>query len=209
MFTRTDDNWKESNLQVFWGEIAPCDHIVQIYENDKVFMDTLEGFVGSGFLAGDSVVVIATGEHLGLLIGRLINQGFDISELISSDQFIPLEATVTLSKFMNNKYPDEDRFHQVVTGIIKRAQKNDRKVRAFGEMVAILWQQGHNGATVQLENLWNQLHGKNDFSLFCAYPKIGFTQNAAESIQKICACHSRVISGEAKPSTDIYYRSAV
>jgi hypothetical protein len=82
-------------------------------------------------------------------------------------------------------------------------------VRAFGEMVAILWQQGHNGATVQLENLWNQLHGKNDFSLFCAYPKIGFTQNAAESIQKICACHSRVISGEAKPSTDIYYRSAV
>jgi hypothetical protein len=35
-------------FEVFWGEIAPCDHLVQIYEQEAAFMDSLEGFVGGG-----------------------------------------------------------------------------------------------------------------------------------------------------------------
>ena len=61
------EEWKNSNIQVFWGEIAPCDHVVQIYENDTVFLNTLEGFAGSGLLSGDSVIIIATKEHLSSL----------------------------------------------------------------------------------------------------------------------------------------------
>jgi hypothetical protein len=26
------NEWENSNVQIFWGEIAPCDHLVQIYE---------------------------------------------------------------------------------------------------------------------------------------------------------------------------------
>jgi hypothetical protein len=58
------DNWHSTNIHSFWGEIAPHDHIVQVYESERNFLDTLEGFVGSGLLTGDSVVVIATAEHL-------------------------------------------------------------------------------------------------------------------------------------------------
>ena len=32
------------------------------------------------------------------------------------------------------------------------------------------------------------------FSLFCAYAKSGFTQNAEESIREICDAHSRVLA---------------
>ena len=28
------DMWENSNIQAFWGEIAPCDHLIQIYESD-------------------------------------------------------------------------------------------------------------------------------------------------------------------------------
>jgi hypothetical protein len=27
---------------VFWAELSPCEHLVQFYEADDVFMDTLE-----------------------------------------------------------------------------------------------------------------------------------------------------------------------
>ena len=80
------DEWQTSNIQVFWGEIAPCDHMVQVYENEKIFLDTLEGFAGTGFLANDSVVIIATSKHLDALNTRLISQGFDLNALIGSDQ---------------------------------------------------------------------------------------------------------------------------
>jgi len=33
----------KANMQVFWGEISPCDHIVQIYEDDDSSIDLLNG----------------------------------------------------------------------------------------------------------------------------------------------------------------------
>lgn len=202
------EEWETSNIQVFWGEIAPCDHLIQVYENEKIFLDTLEGFAGTGFLAKDTVVIIATSKHLDSLNTRLRSHGFDLSALIESDQYIPINAEDLLSVFLVDDWIDEDIFNSFITDLVRRAKKRNGKVRAFGEMVAILWEKGHCGATVQLENLWNQLHGKDRFTLFCAYPRIGFTQSANESMDIICKQHAKVIDGHARPSTDIYYKTA-
>ncbi len=204
----TVEEWKDSNIHKFWGEIAPCDHMVQIYENEKIFLDTLEGFAGTGFLANDSVVIIATSKHLDALNARLISQGFDLNALTSADQYIPIDAEDLLSILLVDGWIDENIFNTFITDIVNRAKQRNGKVRAFGEMVAVLWAQGNCGATVQLENLWNQLHGKSPFTLFCAYPKIGFTGSASDSIDIICKQHGKVIDGYARPSTAIYYKSA-
>jgi hypothetical protein len=66
-------------------------------------------------------------------------------------------------------------------------------VRAFGEMVALQWARGNSGATHRLEELWHHLCQKDGLSLFCAYPKSGFTQDADVSIKQICETHSKVI----------------
>lgn len=200
--------WETSNIQAFWGEIAPCDHLVQVYENEKIFLDTLEGFAGTGFLANDSVVIIATSTHLDALNARLRSQGFDLNVLIKADQYIPIDAEDLLSIFLVDGWIDEKIFNCFINDIVSRAKQRNGKVRAFGEMVAVLWKQGNCGATVQLENLWNQLHGKSPFTLFCAYPKTGFTESAHDSIDIICKQHAKVIDGFARPSTDIYYKSA-
>jgi len=55
--------------------------------------------------------------------------------------------------------------------------------RAFGEIVAVPWSRSHNGATVQLERLWHAVFQKEAFSLFCAYPRCGFTRDASKSMQ--------------------------
>lgn len=181
--------------------------MVQIYENDHVFIDSLEGFAGSGLIAGDSIIIIATAEHRKALEDRLTRQGFDMNYLSSAGRYIALDANETLSFFMVNNWPDEDLFIELITSVLERAQQNGQKVRAFGEMVALLWQQGFNGATVQLENLWNNLHKNDKFSLFCAYPKIGFTQDIHTSIDTICSAHTKVIDGNSKPSTEVYYKA--
>lgn len=201
-----ENNWLKSNIQDFWGEIAPCDHLLQIYDNDLVFLSSLEGFAGSGFLAGDSVIIIATTAHINALNERLIHQGFDLNKLINEKKYIPLDAEKTLSKFMINNWPDEVLFVDFVRGLMKTAKQNNRKVRAFGEMVALLWAKGNNGATVRLEYLWNEFCAKEGFCLFCAYPKTGFTQSATDSLQHICSAHSKIISGETGASTEIIYK---
>lgn len=203
------EQWKTSNIQVFWSEIAHGDHLLQIYENDKVFLDTLEGFAGSGFLAGDSVIVIATSSHLGLLHQRLQKQGFDLDHLIETQRYIGLNAEDQFSKFMINNSPDEKLFFDFVYHLLNSVKKDGRKVLVFGELVAMLLEQHNYNATVQLEDLWHQLVHKNSFTLYCAYPKSGLKQNASESIARICESHHTLIDGKPRPSTEICYRAAV
>jgi hypothetical protein len=73
-------------------------------------------------------------------------------------------------------------------------------------MVAVLWRQGFYGATVQLEKLWHQMQTQHSFSLFCAYPKSGFTQSSNLSIFNIIQLHNKVIEGKLRPATQVYER---
>lgn len=183
----------QKSADVFWGEIAPPAHIAQFYEGDKVLMDTLVGFIGGGLKAGESTIVIATGEHLNALEQGLTKNGINMAAARSSNRYIALLANAALSTFMVNDWPDDRLFIRFVEGLIVRARGNGSRVRAFGEMVAVLWAKGHPGATVRLEHLWNQMCTKQDFSLLCAYPKPGFTEDPTESLAKICAAHSRIV----------------
>jgi hypothetical protein len=199
--------WQKSDAQVFWGEIAPSDHVVQIYENDQTFLDLLCGYVTGGIRNGDSVVIIATDEHIKCLNEKLKSAGFDPFYLALKDQYIALDAEETLAKFMVNGWADEILFRHVISEVIARAKRNNRRVRAFGEMVAILWAKGHAGATVQLEHLWNKFSETETFSLYCAYPKSGFTNNPHESILDICCTHSKVIDGAINSNDIVFYNT--
>jgi hypothetical protein len=201
------ESWTETSSDIFWGEIAPCEHVVQIYENDEVFLDLLTGFVTGGIIANECVIVIATNSHLKGLEKCLSNLNYNVSDLISETRYVPLDAEQTLSKFMINGWPDENLFNQMVSEVIEKAKKNGRKVRAFGEMVAILWAKGHVGATVRLEQLWNKFCEQEAFCLFCAYPQNGFTSDASESVMHICGAHSKMIAGvTTKGKTNIFYK---
>lgn len=200
-------DWKRCDTEVFWGEIAPCDHLVQIYESDEVIMNSLEGFVISGIKAGESVIIIATNEHIKGLNRRLVLNGYEIEDLLRNNQYIPLSAEETLEKFMIKGWPNDDKFMATVTTLVEIARGTEkRKVRAYGEMVALLWAQGNNGATVHLEHLWNKFCESEVFCLFCAYPKSGFSQNVIESIHHICSAHTKQIAGDKSSRTEVFYK---
>jgi len=179
----------------FWGELAPCDHLVQIYGDETPFMETLERFVGDGLVAGEATVVIATASHLTWLESRLREAGHDVTAARDDDQFIALDAASTLAEFMVDGWPDDERFFDVIGSTITRAKRGGRAVRAFGEMVALLWAQGHNRATLRLEQLWNEMIREQSLAVFCAYPRIGATRDLTESLADVCAAHSKVCMG--------------
>ena len=109
-----------SPCEVFWGEISPCDHIVQIYEEDRMLLDALAGFIGRGLGTGDAAVVIATPSHLDGLGNRLRSQGLDLDTACCCDQYIALDAEHTLSRFMRDGWPDEQLFKECVRDILHR-----------------------------------------------------------------------------------------
>lgn len=184
---------KALDRQVFWGEIAPCEHIAQFYENDPVLLDTLSGFVAGGLNTGEGTIIIATPEHLKGLAQRLDQMKVDLRLAIAEDRYITMDAESALASFMVGNWPDDQLFSEMVVRLLRRASTPGRHVRAFGEMVALLWSRGHSGATVRLEHLWSEFCKSYGFSLLCSYPKAGFTKDPSQSLAEICAAHSRVV----------------
>jgi hypothetical protein len=179
--------------RVSWGEIAPSEHIAQFYQDDSVLLDTLTGFVYAGLNFGESAIVVATSEHLRALCRRLPATGLDMQRVFSEDRLITLEAETALSSFMVNDWPDEQLFRLFVDNLIRRASSHGRRVRVFGEMVALLWERGLYGATVQLEKMWSQLCRAHCFRLLCSYPRAGCVKDPTRSLSDICAAHTRIV----------------
>ena len=202
------ESWAFSDIQNFWGHIASTDHLVQIYENDNVLMNTLEGFVGDGFIRDQCAIIIATPEHLQNLDERLARQGFNDEELKATSQFITATVEDALQAIMVNNKLDKILFESFVAGLMNKAAACNKKIRVYGEIVGELWRNGLHDATIQLEKMWHTLQQKNSFCLFCAYPQRDFKHDDHRSINMICNTHSKVIDGSARPSTEIYYMDA-
>jgi hypothetical protein len=181
--------------RIFWGEMAPCEHLMQVYGDEDVFLDSLTGFVGGGLREGESAIVLATAPHLHALEKRLRADGIDVDRARWEDRYVALLAEETLGKFMVDGWPDDERFLATMGELLERTRRHGRTVRAFGELVAVLWSRGMCAATVRLELLWAKLVQEERFALFCAYPKAGFTEHPEAYIRQLCTAHSRTIPG--------------
>jgi signal transduction histidine kinase/ActR/RegA family two-component response regulator len=149
------------------GPIAAGYHGVQFYENDGALCDTVGAYVGSGLGGGERVVVIATKEHKQGIVARLSNNAIDVELASRSGRLVLLDARETLARFMDGAMPDAERFREVIGGVLGDAAAT--RVRAYGEMVDVLWMEGNVGAALYLEELWNRLAKEHPFSLLCSY----------------------------------------
>lgn len=184
-----------------WSANAEPEHYVQFYETDAFLLDSLSAYIHAGLSAGEVCVVVATREHFDSLGERLGVNEIDLTAAIEKGQLISLDAAETLDTLMFEGMPEPERFSRVVGNLVARVTHGNQRVRIFGEMVALLWAQGNSKAALRLEELWNGLHRKYTFQLFCGYPLNSFNDpEFAEGFNQVCAKHSRVIPTESYTS---------
>lgn len=177
----------------FWREMGTGDHACQVYGDEGELLRTLGGFIGGGLWLGESAIVIATDARLSQLEALLRQTGLDIAHFRADDRYIALSAELTLAKFCEGGWPDEERFFQVLTPVVERARGAGRAVRAFGEMVTLLWSSGQYAGAVRLEHLWNKLLAQQRMRLVCAYSRSHFAKGSLASRRAVQNAHSRLI----------------
>ncbi len=187
----------------FKSEMSQSEHFVQFCETDEFLINSLCEFIGTGLRAGDACIVVATQSHRESLEERLQEDGLEVSTARMQGQYVSLDAAATLSQFMVAGEPSPGHFAETVGSIIAHAAHDRRRVRIFGEMVALLWADGNRAAAIRLEALWNDLARTHSFSLFCAYPMQGFGSQGYEGeFAEICQHHSRVVPAESYSTLD-------
>ena len=145
-------------------------HVVQFYSHDEELAERVVGYLLEALGGGGVAVVIATPEHRREFEDRLRNAGADLTAARDSGTYLVLDASKTVRELMPVGRLDLVAFDRVIGGLIRQAGTGGRPVRAYGEMVALLWDDGLVNAAIQLETMWEELGRTHSFSLFCGYP---------------------------------------
>jgi hypothetical protein len=179
-----------------WRSVPQCVHFVQFYTGETELIDSLAGFISDAIWQSERALVIATPEHRAALEEQLRRRGVDLFSATSTQQYLAFDAVDTLAKFMRGGRPDRLLFFQHVGDLVRHATRGGRRLRAFGEMVAVLWAEGNGPGALELEQLWNELGRECAFSLFCAYPANAAPTESGATLAQVCASHARVIVPE-------------
>jgi hypothetical protein len=175
------------------AEIRKGGHFVQFYQDDAYLVESVGAYIAASLGVREGAIVIATPEHREALAQSLRNRGIEVAGAIARRQFLCLDARETLDLFMVDGMPDADLFRGSVGKLVDESLASWKHMRAFGEMVALLWAEGNREGALRLEQLWNRLGESRAFTLFCAYQKDAFGAEMGP-YKEVCHEHTHVLT---------------
>ena len=174
-------------------------HIVQFYSRDEELSERVADYL-LGAIDGEGVAVfIGTAAHRGAVEARLAAAGVDLTAAAGNGGYLALDAGQTVRQLIGADGPDQACFDRVIGGLIGRAVRRG-PVRAYGEMVAVLWDAGLISAAISVEEMWNELGRRHPFSLFCGYPAGSVAVDGrCDAFAEVCRLHQEVVGAQAAP----------
>lgn len=188
--------------------IGPRDHVVQFYADDGELVEQVAAYLLQAVEGGSVAIVIASPEHRRAFARRLAETGMDVTAARERGVYLDVDARQMVSQFTAGGRVDGAGFDRVIGGMLRKAVESGRSVRAYGEMVALLWDDGLVSAAVDLEAMWNGLRSQYPFSLFCAYPAHSVAgDNQSDAVDEVCLLHGGIVGARpaslaARPATE-------
>jgi hypothetical protein len=175
--------------------LAVHHHAVQFYGSDQILMQTVAGFLAGGLITGQPAIVIATPTHSAAIADELAHRLIDVTAAKRMGDLVFLDAHDILATFMRDDMPDPGAFRHTVGGVIRQtlAGRTATALRAYGEMVDVLWKRANEEAAIKLEVLWNELSRTHAFQLLCGY-SIGNFYKQTLAFERICEQHTHVMT---------------
>jgi KaiC/GvpD/RAD55 family RecA-like ATPase len=173
-------------------------HAVQFYGDDGHLCSTVAAFLAQGFVDQHPGILIATPAHTITILEELKRRMIDVEQAQKSGHLIVLDAQRTLDLFMDGDIPEAQRFENSVGKLVADvldARPERTLIRAYGEMVDVLWKEGKPEAAIKLEILWNKLANQYGFALLCGYSMGNFYKQTA-LFEQVCEQHTHVMPAE-------------
>ena len=181
--------------QAHRSESAPRAHLVELYDRDGSSLARNVGqYLFDGLRRGEGLLVIAGHEHAAAFRAELDRLGADSAAAERDQRLVVLGAPETLARFMADDSPDPELFRAMMTAAMRTVRRAGGGLRAYGEMVGILWQAGNTQAAAALEGLWNRLLAETEVDLYCAYPIDVFGSDFhAAVVDEILCAHTQLV----------------
>jgi hypothetical protein len=179
-------------------------HAVQFYGSEESLFTTVAGFLGEGLVTRQPAIVIATPAHRLAIEEHLCGRLIDCVQARHNGDLVMLDAEDLLGQFMIGDEPNADLFEANVGVLVKQVLSGRGRtiVRAYGEMVDVLWKHGRSEAAIKVEILWNKLADQYSFALLCGYAMGNFYKQAKQ-LEDVCSLHTHVAGPDGVSPFDL------
>jgi hypothetical protein len=180
-------------------DAAPCDHVVQLYQDEDFLSRAVCRFAGGALANGEGIILVPTQAHWNAIRPRLEAEGVDVKAARERGQLTVVDADECLPRFMRNSMPDSSIFLGLAADVIGQARAGVRyqKVRWWGEMVNVLWERGNAAASMNLEVQFDHLAKEHDIAIFCSFLMDNFNGEVhTHMLPRLGTNHSHLIPVE-------------
>jgi hypothetical protein len=194
-----DGSREHADWERLLTDAAARDHVVQLYQDQDFLNRAVCRFAAAALANGEGLILIPTVEHWNAFRPRLIAEGVDVDAAQKRGQLTIVGADELLPRFMRDAMPDSPVFLGLAGDVVGRVRAGSRypKVRWWGEMVNILWERGKVTASMNLEDLFDELAHKQDIAIFCSFQMDNFNGDIqARMLPRLSENHSHLIPVE-------------
>ncbi len=182
-----------SGIGAGWPELvrhpAERDHLVHLYQDECLLVEAVAEFIGTGLSLGEAGLVIARPSRRNALECALRAR-----RLYPNRALRLMDARQALESVMHGGVPSWRGFEATCAAALGELRLQYPGVRAYGEMVDILWQEHHYGAALELEEYWNELSRLRPFALLCAYGIDPLDAAAyGGAFRRVCDAHTHLL----------------
>jgi hypothetical protein len=178
---------------------GPRDHIVQLYQDQRFLNRAVCRFAAGAIANGEGVILVPTAAHWAAFRPRLEAEGVSVQDAQDRGQLTVVDADELLPRFMKDAMPDAPVFLGLASDVIAKARGEARypKVRWWGEMVNVLWEQGNVTASMSLEDQFDRLAKHHEIAIFCSFVMDNFNSEVHSSLlPRLGQNHSHLIPVE-------------
>ena len=179
------------------SEGAQGDHALHLYDDDTTLATTVATFLAPGFAGDAAILSIGTRAHVAAIEQRLRSEGHPVDEALVTGRYVSMDAERVIARLLRNGLPTNETFADVVGHRIEQLAARHGSVRAFGEIVSLLWRDGKQTAALRLEDLWNEALGYQPLALVCGYATRTVGSEGGRAATRIANAHTRISRPEA------------
>lgn len=193
-----------------WREVlrdpASERHVAQVYRDAGFLGAAVAAWAAEPLRRGGAAILLATPEHAALARSRLHAEGLDAAALEAAGRLVIGDARTLIARLVGPEGPRADAFKATVRDLVRAARAAcppGAEVRAWGELVNVLWHEGRRAHAQRLEAIWNELVDEEGIRLLCSYRLDNLAHEThASDLGDVCTGHSRLVPEEDEGALD-------
>lgn len=171
------------------------EHGLHVYRDDTHLAEVVADFLAPGFEAGHGLFAVGTPGHLAAVEQRLRTGGRNVDAARASGQYVTADANAAVARLLVDGLPTRRTFDALIGRPLETLASRYGNVRAYGEVVSLLWRDGKRAAALRLEELWNDAIRQHPLELVCGYNARVFDPSDARATP-VLGAHTHLVSAD-------------